>query len=216
MRRDRQLLRVSQPGFNGTGQTFLRGVQTTDANGQVTFNTIYPGWYQGRATHIHVDVYRSGAIVKSTQIAFPETILRRCMQWRLRGAWAEHADDQRERQRVPDGSGPTELATVIGSKASCYTAMPSARNTDAPGRPHTKKIFSCVSAFVPSRSRPDKVTRKEPDHARCPTRARRSAGSRTLALAQGTAVAPATYMSAADITKASRPPSRPTPRRAPP
>ncbi len=35
----------SQPGFNGTGQTFLRGVQTTDASGQVTFSTIYPGWY---------------------------------------------------------------------------------------------------------------------------------------------------------------------------
>src|SRR4051812_15590975 len=34
----------SQPGYNGTGQTFLRGLQVTDANGQVTFNTIYPGW----------------------------------------------------------------------------------------------------------------------------------------------------------------------------
>ena len=34
----------SQPGFNGSGQTFLRGVQTTDANGQATFTTIYPGW----------------------------------------------------------------------------------------------------------------------------------------------------------------------------
>ena len=48
----------SQPGFNGAGQTFLRGLQTTEANGQVTFNTVYPGWYQGRATHIHVDVFR--------------------------------------------------------------------------------------------------------------------------------------------------------------
>jgi len=66
----------SQPGFNRAGQTFLRGVQTTDANGQVAFTTIYPGWYAGRATHIHVDVYRSGAIVKSTQIAFPEEVTR--------------------------------------------------------------------------------------------------------------------------------------------
>lgn len=32
--------------------TNLRGIQTTDANGLVTFTTIYPGWYQGRATHI--------------------------------------------------------------------------------------------------------------------------------------------------------------------
>ena len=33
----------AQPGFNGVGQTFLRGLQTSDASGQVTFNTIYPG-----------------------------------------------------------------------------------------------------------------------------------------------------------------------------
>src|SRR5207248_2741361 len=58
----------SQPGYDGNGQTFLRGIQTTDANGQVTFTTIYPGWYGGRATHIHVDVYRNGALVKTTQI----------------------------------------------------------------------------------------------------------------------------------------------------
>jgi protocatechuate 3,4-dioxygenase beta subunit len=34
----------------------------------VAFTTIYPGWYAGRATHIHVDVYRSGAIVKTLQV----------------------------------------------------------------------------------------------------------------------------------------------------
>jgi protocatechuate 3,4-dioxygenase beta subunit len=31
-----------------TTQTYLRGIQTTDPNGQVPFTTIYPGWYQGR------------------------------------------------------------------------------------------------------------------------------------------------------------------------
>jgi protocatechuate 3,4-dioxygenase beta subunit len=36
------------------GQKFLRGYQVTDAAGQVTFKTIYPGWYAGRAIHIHV------------------------------------------------------------------------------------------------------------------------------------------------------------------
>jgi protocatechuate 3,4-dioxygenase beta subunit len=56
----------SQPGFNGTVQTFLRGVQNTNAAGQVTFATIYPGWYAGRATHIHVEVYVSGRSVKVT------------------------------------------------------------------------------------------------------------------------------------------------------
>lgn len=35
---------------------------------------MYPGWYAGRATHIHVKVYVNGAVVKTTQIAFPESI----------------------------------------------------------------------------------------------------------------------------------------------
>ena len=38
------------------GQKFLRGYQTTDANGVATFTTIYPGWYYGRAVHIHFKV----------------------------------------------------------------------------------------------------------------------------------------------------------------
>lgn len=52
---------------------FLRGRQVTDSNGLVTFTTIFPGWYQGRATHIHVHIYNaSGTSLKVTQIAFPE------------------------------------------------------------------------------------------------------------------------------------------------
>src|SRR5687767_8059141 len=38
---------------DGSSQKFLRGYQITDANGVATFTTIYPGWYQGRAVHIH-------------------------------------------------------------------------------------------------------------------------------------------------------------------
>ncbi|MBB6499040.1 intradiol ring-cleavage dioxygenase [Pedobacter cryoconitis] len=52
---------------------FLRGRQVTDANGLVTFTSIFPGWYNGRATHIHVHVYNAGGTsLKVTQIAFPE------------------------------------------------------------------------------------------------------------------------------------------------
>ncbi len=58
---------------NFTNVHFLRGRQTTDANGQVGFKTIFPGWYSGRATHIHVHVYdASGKSLLVTQIAFPE------------------------------------------------------------------------------------------------------------------------------------------------
>lgn len=58
---------------NYTAVHFLRGRQTTDANGVVQFTSIFPGWYTGRATHIHVHVYKAnGTSLLITQIAFPE------------------------------------------------------------------------------------------------------------------------------------------------
>ncbi|MGC4040584.1 MAG: T9SS type A sorting domain-containing protein [Flavobacterium sp.] len=58
---------------NYTAYHFLRGRQTTDANGLVSFTSIFPGWYTGRATHIHVHIYNSaGTSLLVTQIAFPE------------------------------------------------------------------------------------------------------------------------------------------------
>jgi len=56
-----------------TAVHFLRGRQTTDANGLVSFTSIFPGWYSGRATHIHVHIYNSaGTSLLITQISFPE------------------------------------------------------------------------------------------------------------------------------------------------
>ena len=52
---------------------FLRGRQTTDTEGMARFASIFPGWYQGRATHIHVHIFNAaGNSLKITQIAFPE------------------------------------------------------------------------------------------------------------------------------------------------
>ncbi|HUQ19665.1 MAG TPA: intradiol ring-cleavage dioxygenase [Gemmatimonadaceae bacterium] len=47
---------VQDPGFSTRGKKFLRGYQLTDASGRATFKTIYPGWYRGRAVHIHFTV----------------------------------------------------------------------------------------------------------------------------------------------------------------
>ncbi|MGH7614192.1 MAG: intradiol ring-cleavage dioxygenase [Gemmatimonadales bacterium] len=47
---------VTDPGFSTVGQRFLRGYQVTDAAGAARFTTIYPGWYPGRAVHIHFKV----------------------------------------------------------------------------------------------------------------------------------------------------------------
>ncbi|WP_431243481.1 protocatechuate 3,4-dioxygenase [Flavobacterium sp. P21] len=64
---------TSMQSVNYTSVHFLRGRQTTDENGLVTFTSIFPGWYSGRATHIHVHIYNaSGTSLLVTQIAFPE------------------------------------------------------------------------------------------------------------------------------------------------
>jgi protocatechuate 3,4-dioxygenase beta subunit len=52
---------VSDQGFDTTGKDFLRGYQRTDANGAVQIQTIYPGWYSGRAVHIHFTIRTQGA-----------------------------------------------------------------------------------------------------------------------------------------------------------
>jgi len=58
---------------NHKGETFFRGIQITDANGEVEFITILPGWYDGRATHIHFQVFLSSVLQATSQIAFDTT-----------------------------------------------------------------------------------------------------------------------------------------------
>ncbi len=43
-------------GVEGDSANFLRGFQRTDSQGKASFTTIYPGWYQGRAVHIHFKI----------------------------------------------------------------------------------------------------------------------------------------------------------------
>ena len=57
-----------------TNATFLRGTQTTDKSGWTEFTTIYPGWYPGRATHIHFKVFLDERTVLTGQTFFPEAL----------------------------------------------------------------------------------------------------------------------------------------------
>lgn len=52
------------------GLTYLRGYQFTDSNGEVTFTTIFPGWYTGRICHIHFQVYVSSSYSAVSQMTF--------------------------------------------------------------------------------------------------------------------------------------------------
>ncbi len=53
---------------------WLRGVQTADADGKVTFQTIVPGWYTPRAAHIHVRVFLDARTMMTTQLYFPQAL----------------------------------------------------------------------------------------------------------------------------------------------
>ncbi len=55
---------------------FFRGVQTTSASGEVFFDTCFPGWYRGRAVHIHFQVKSGGTSHRISQLFFPEDITR--------------------------------------------------------------------------------------------------------------------------------------------
>ena len=68
-------------GADVQNENYLRGVQVTDGNGQVTFQTIFPACYSGRYPHIHVEVYESLALatgqanaILTTQLAMPRDI----------------------------------------------------------------------------------------------------------------------------------------------
>lgn len=60
--------------------TFLRGIQRTDARGRCAFNTIYPGWYRGRTVHIHVKVHAGGSVVHTGQLYFPDSLTGKVYQ----------------------------------------------------------------------------------------------------------------------------------------
>lgn len=111
---------------NTTGQKFLRGYQITDSNGQVTFTTIYPGWYSGRTIHIHIRVrtYSGSTVIGNfiSQIFFDEapnnTVLATPAYSRSTARDTTNARDMvyqvNNKERM--------LATVTGDVASGYQA----------------------------------------------------------------------------------------------
>jgi protocatechuate 3,4-dioxygenase beta subunit len=66
--------------FNTVGKRFLRGYQVSDAEGRVRFTTIYPGWYPGRAVHVHFKVRVKGDAKNHefvSQLYFDEALTER-------------------------------------------------------------------------------------------------------------------------------------------
>ena len=102
--------------------TYLRGLQTTDSNGRVTFVTIYPGWYQGRATHIHVEVTISGRSAKVTQIAFPEDVTAQVYRTGVYASSGQNPTTNARDNVFSDGVADELITITGGDTTSGYTA----------------------------------------------------------------------------------------------
>jgi protocatechuate 3,4-dioxygenase beta subunit len=114
-----------------TNENYLRGVQEANANGQVTFQTIYPGAYSGRWPHIHFEVFESmsnataaGQVLAVSQIALTDAACKEVY------ASAGYETSARNFPRTTlksdnvfggDG-GIYQLATMSGSVSAGYTA----------------------------------------------------------------------------------------------
>ena len=107
---------------NLTAYHFLRGRQTTNSDGQVGFVSIFPGWYSGRAPHIHVHIFDStGKSLLITQIAFPtsvcDVVYTTATQYYTKGK----QDTSNAGDNIFADSIDREMGTVTGSVDGGYS-----------------------------------------------------------------------------------------------
>lgn len=136
------------------GETWLRGVQVADANGQVTFTSIVPGCYPGRWTHIHFEVYPDiGSVadaanaIATSQLAFPQNMLEEVYQL---PAYDGSAGNLAQLSLATDNvfgedGGSLQMATISGNATNGYSAslvarvdtrtQPAGGSTPGGGRP---------------------------------------------------------------------------------
>ncbi|WP_372985012.1 intradiol ring-cleavage dioxygenase [Microbacterium sp.] len=110
--------------------TYLRGVQVADAEGKVSFTSIFPGCYSGRWPHIHFEVYPdlasitdSANAIATSQLALPEDVCATVYaDSRYPGSTQNLSQTSLSGDNVfGDDSGALQLATVTGD-GSGYTA----------------------------------------------------------------------------------------------
>lgn len=113
-------------------EDYLRGVQVTNSNGEVTFTTIFPGCYSGRWPHIHFEVYPSLNVatnasnkIKTSQLALPEDTCKT-----VYASDSNYTDSVRNLSRITlssdnvfgEDSGVLQIATITGDISSGLTA----------------------------------------------------------------------------------------------
>jgi protocatechuate 3,4-dioxygenase beta subunit len=79
------------------GERWLRGTQFADAEGVATFETLYPGWYEGRAPHIHLKAWLPDRRELTSQLYFPdalsEAVYREAAYARRGGPFQRNGED---------------------------------------------------------------------------------------------------------------------------
>ncbi len=111
-------------------ENYLRGVQEVDANGAVTFTSIFPAAYDGRWPHIHFEVYPSLAsattaanAIKTSQLAFPEDVSRLVYaDSRYPSSAANLSRTSLSSDMVFRDGWTQQLATMTGDVANGFTA----------------------------------------------------------------------------------------------
>lgn len=124
--------RYSLYSSGATTQNYLRGVQVSDANGLVTFTTVFPGAYAGRYPHIHFEIYPSLAAATTgrnaariSQLALPDAQCREVYaQTSLYpGSLANHNQTPITRDGIfADDGGVLQMAATTGSITAGYVS----------------------------------------------------------------------------------------------
>ena len=103
-----------------SGARWLRGTQLADADGVVEFATIWPGWYEGRAPHVHVKAWRGDGREITSQVYFDDALSDR--------VYGEGPYAGRGGRRLRNGDD--FIFRRLGADAPLVRAAPAARGYD--------------------------------------------------------------------------------------
>ncbi len=126
----------------GEGTTFLRGFQTSNADGIVEFLTVYPGWYTGRAIHIHSKVHIDDTTVLTTQYLFDDDLNAQVMTTEPYAAYGQ-PDTTNGTDGVTRGDGEadgllfsvSDDAAIAGKRALIVVGVDPAATSTEGGMP---------------------------------------------------------------------------------
>jgi protocatechuate 3,4-dioxygenase beta subunit len=121
---------ICNPGTDDVlSKRYCRGVQVTDAAGKANFSTIFPGWYTGRAVHIHFTVRLNGREAITSQLYFEDAL---CDEILAQGEYASRGPR--------DTTNATDLIFFLSDGSPAQFTFSTAKRQD--GAMHAWKVLS--------------------------------------------------------------------------